>query len=206
MVDRMPVIVSARRTAMGRRAGALSGVHPASLLAQVQAAALDAVGIEPASVDLVLTGAVTKTGEQAYNIGRIGLLTGGWPETVPGMTLDAQCGSSQQAVNLAAAYVAAGEADIVVASGVESMSRVPLGSDRDSGDPLSPEYRRRYEVVSAGESAERIADRWNISRSECDAVAWRSHQLAIASRVSLMDEIVPISTPDGVIADRKSVV
>ncbi|GAA1002902.1 acetyl-CoA acyltransferase [Acrocarpospora pleiomorpha] len=202
MDDREAVIVSARRTPFGRRRGGLSTVHPAELLAGVHAAALESAGLTSTDVDLVLTGAVTKIGEQAYNIGRIAVLTGGMPVEVPAVTLDAQCGSSQQAVNMAASSIAAGTADIVLASGVESMSRVPLGSDRElgAGDPLTDRYREQYPVVSAGESAEMIAEKWGISRAECDEFAWNSHQRALRARAAgaFDAEIAPVVAEDGV--------
>ena len=199
MKDLTPVIVSARRTPFGKRGGGLSGIHPADLLAGVQSAVLADANLDSAEVDLVLTGAVTKIGEQAYNIGRIGALTGGWPVEVPAVTFDAQCGSSQQAVNMAASSIAAGAAEVVVASGVESMSRVPLGSDRElgPGDPFSPVYLDRYELTTAGESAERIADKWGISRDECDQFAWRSHQKALAARAIVAAELAPVVDADG---------
>ncbi len=200
MDDRTPVIVAALRTPFGRKAGALSGVHPVDLLAGVQTAALEAAGLLPGDVDLVITGAVTQIGEQAYNIGRVALLAGGWPQEVPAISVDAQCGSSHAAVNLAASHVAAGSADIVVASGVESMSRVPLGSDRElgPGDVLTPGYLDRYEQTSAGESAERIAEKWAITREQCDAFALRSHQRAREARAAVEStEIAPVTMADG---------
>lgn len=206
MLDRTPVIVAARRTPIGRRRGALSGVHPEDLLATAHRAALDSAGIDGAEVDLVLTGCVTAIGEQAYNIGRNAVLGGGMPEEVPAVTLNAQCGSSQQALNLAASSILSGAAEVVLASGVESMSRVPLGSDRElgSGDPLAESYRHRYEVTSAGESAERIADLWNVTRAECDEFGWRSHQRVLAAQADgrFNAELVPVVLADGTTVDR----
>jgi len=206
VADRTPVIVAARRTPIGRRNGALSGVHPQELLATANRAALDSAHLDGSELSLVLTGCVTKIGEQAYNVGRLATLGGGIPKEVPAVTLDAQCGSSQQAVNMAASAIMSGAADIVLASGVESMSRIPLGSDRElgPGDALTESYRRRYEVVSAGESAERIADLWKITRAECDEFAWRSHQKALAAqRNGAFDaEIVTVVRQDGTKIDR----
>lgn len=206
MAERTAVIVAARRTPIGRRAGALSGVHPQELLATANRAALDSAHLDGSELSLVLTGCVTKIGEQAYNVGRLATLGGGIPKEVPAVTLDAQCGSSQQAVNMAASAIMSGAADIVLASGVESMSRIPLGSDRElgPGDALTESYRRRYEVVSAGESAERIADLWKITRAECDEFAWRSHQKALAAqRNGAFDaEIVTVVRQDGTKIDR----
>jgi len=206
LAERTAVIVAARRTPIGRRAGALSGVHPQELLATANRAALDSAHLDGSELSLVLTGCVTKIGEQAYNVGRLATLGGGIPKEVPAVTLDAQCGSSQQAVNMAASAIMSGAADIVLASGVESMSRIPLGSDRElgPGDALTESYRRRYEVVSAGESAERIADLWKITRAECDEFAWRSHQKALAAqRNGAFDaEIVTVVRQDGTKIDR----
>jgi len=206
LAERTAVIVAARRTPIGRRAGALSGVHPQELLATANRAALDSAHLDGSELSLVLTGCVTKIGEQAYNVGRLAALGGGIPQEVPAVTLDAQCGSSQQAVNMAASAIMSGAADIVLASGVESMSRIPLGSDRElgPGDALTESYRRRYEVVSAGESAERIADLWKITRAECDEFAWRSHQKALAAqRNGAFDaEIVTVVRQDGTKIDR----
>lgn len=190
------VIVAARRSPVGRRNGALSSVHPHDLLGAVQSAVLAQVDLDPAQVDLIISGCVTKVGEQAYNIARLAALASGLPDSVPGITLDAQCGSSQQAVNLAASMVAAGTADIVLASGVEAMSRVPLGTDRQNGPgrALSESYLARYEDLTVGESAERIADKWRITRADCDAWAARSQRLAGAARDAgvFTAEIVPL--------------
>ena len=200
-VDRTPVIVSAKRTPIGRRQGALSGVHPQELLHHAHFAALTAAALDGSEIDVVYTGCVSKVGEQSYNIGRLAVLGGGLPKEIPAVTFDAQCGSSQHAVNLAASAVMSGAADIVLASGVESMSRVPLGSDREVGfgDPLTAEYRKRYEVVTAGESAERIAELWHVTRAECDQFGWESHQKSLlAQRTGAFDaEIVPVPLEDG---------
>jgi acetyl-CoA acetyltransferase family protein len=191
---------------MGRRLGALSGVHPQELLATAHQAALDSAQLDGSELSLILTGCVTKIGEQAYNVGRLAALGGGIPKEIPAVTLDAQCGSSQQAVNMAASAIMSGAADIVLASGVESMSRVPLGRDRElgPGDALTESYRRRYEVVSAGESAERIAELWQVTRAECDEFGWRSHQRAAgAQRNGAFDaEIVPVVLEDGTKIER----
>lgn len=202
--DNAPVIVAAKRTPIGRRDGVLSGVHPHELLATAQVAALESAGVPAAELDLIITGCVTKVGEQAYNIARLAALASGFPVDVPGMTLDAQCGSSQQAVNVAAAMIASGTAEAVLASGVESMSRVPLGADRANGpgDALSAGYRERFEDLTVGESAERIADAWGISRADCDAWAARSQRLAAAARDrgDFANEIVPVRVGDTVVS------
>jgi acetyl-CoA acetyltransferase family protein len=167
---------------------------------------LESARLDGSDIGLVLTGCVTKVGEQAYNIGRLAVLAGGLPQEIPAVTLDAQCGSSQQAINMAASAILSGAADTVLASGVESMSRVPLGADRElgPGDALTDAYRGRYEVVSAGESAERIAERWKVSREEIDDFGWQSHQRAKAAQESgVFDtEIVPVVLADGSIMSR----
>jgi acetyl-CoA acetyltransferase family protein len=148
-------------------------------------------------------GCVTQAGEQAYNIARNSAIAAGLPDHVAGATLDAQCGSSQQAVNVAAALVASGIENVVVAAGVESMSRVPLRTaiDCGPGDPLSDAYRERVEVVNQGESAERIADRWGVDRLECDEIGLRSQLRAKAARDEgrFDREIVPITVDDATI-------
>jgi acetyl-CoA acetyltransferase family protein len=177
------LIASAVRTPVGRRRGALAGAHSGVLLGTVIAEALERAGIAPDTVDQVLAGCVTQVGDQAYNVGRIAWLTAGLPETVPATTLDAQCGSSHQAVNLARALIRSGDADVVVAAGVEVMSRHPLGSNvaPGPGEPMGAAYREHYEVSGQGEAAERIADRWGIERPECDELGARSQALAAAA-------------------------
>ena len=127
------VIVEAVRTPVGRRRGSLAGVHPVDLSAHVLRALVERTGLDPAAVDDVVWGCVSQVGEQAINVGRNAVLAAGWPESVPGTTVDRQCGSSQQAVHFAAAAVVSGQCDVVVAGGVESMSRVPMGSSVASG-------------------------------------------------------------------------
>jgi acetyl-CoA acetyltransferase family protein len=173
-------IASALRTPIGRRQQALRVVHAAELLGLVLRESVERSGVPADGFEQVLAGCVTETGDQAYNAARVAWLTAGLPDHVAGTTLDAQCGSSQQAVNLATALIASGAADVIVAGGVEIMSTHPLGSNvaAGPGEPLGRQYRERYEVTSQGESAERIADRWNIDRAECDEIALRSQQLA----------------------------
>ena len=177
------LVASAVRTPIGRRGGALQNAHAGVLLGSVVAEALRRAAIPPCAVSQLLAGCVTQIGDQAYNVGRIAWLTAGLPETVPSTTLDAQCGSSHQAVNLARALVGSGDADVVVAAGVEVMSRHPLGSNVEPGpgQPMGDFYRQRYEVVGQGESAERIADHWGIERAECDELGARSQCLAAAA-------------------------
>ncbi|WP_028653532.1 thiolase family protein [Nocardioides halotolerans] len=178
------VLLGGCRTPIGRRDGVLAAHHPADLLGAVLVEAVARAGVDPAELDQVLAGCVTQAGEQGYNIARTASLAAGLPAELPGSTIDAQCGSSQQALNLAAALVEAGAARAVLVGGVESMSRVPLGSasKQGPGDPLSESYRERWEVVHQGESAERIADQWSITREECDGFALLSQQRAARAR------------------------
>jgi acetyl-CoA C-acetyltransferase len=164
------VITEAVRSPIGRRGGGLSTLHPADLLGAVQAEAVSRAGIDPAEVDQVVAGCVTAVGEQSYNIARTAWLAAGLPLTVPATTVDSQCGSSQQATNLAAGLIASGAADLVLACGVESMSRVPLGANTKAGPgrAIPKSYFARYEFASQFEGAERIADKWGVTRSDAD--------------------------------------
>ena len=161
------VIVEAVRTPVGRRNGALSGVHPADLSAHVLRSIVERTGLDPALVDDVVWGCVSQVGEQTFDIARTAVLAAGWPETVPGTTVDRQCGSSQQAVHFAAAGLVAGQYDLVVAGGVESMSRVPMGSAMGESDPLGSAFHERYGegFPNQGLGAEMIAERWGLSRA-----------------------------------------
>ena len=176
------VIVEAVRTPVGKRNGGLSTVHPADLLATVQKAAIERSGIDPAAVGQVVTGCVSQVGEQAFNIGRTAWLSAGLPLTVANTTVDTQCGSSQQATNLATALVGSGAVDSALAGGVEVMSRVPIGSsgrkDLGLGIPIPKSYFPQYEMTSQFEGAERIADKWGISREDTDAFGLRSQENA----------------------------
>ena len=176
------VIVEAVRTPVGKRNGGLSTVHPADLLAAVQKAAIERSGIDPAAVGQVVTGCVSQVGEQAFNIGRTAWLSAGLPLTVANTTVDTQCGSSQQATNLATALVGSGAVDSALAGGVEVMSRVPIGSsgrkDLGLGIPIPKSYFPQYEMTSQFEGAERIAEKWGISRDDTDAFGFRSQQNA----------------------------
>jgi acetyl-CoA acetyltransferase family protein len=176
-------VASAVRTPIGKRGRSLAGAHPAELLGAIVAESLRRARVAPGEVDQVLAGCVTQVGDQAYNVGRVAWLTAGLPETVPAQTIDAQCGSSHQAVNLAAALIQSGVSEIVVACGVELMSRHPLGSNVEGGvgNPMGRAYREQYEVTSQGEAAERIADRWQISREECDETGLRSQTLTASA-------------------------
>ena len=176
------VLVDVVRTPVGRGkpGGALSGVHPVDLAAGVLQALLERNGLDSRQIDDVLLGCVSQVGDQSTNIARQAVLAAGFDESVPGATIDRQCGSSQQAVHIAAQGIMAGAYDIVIAGGVESMSRVPLGSSAASGSPMSPRVRARYPegLVNQGVSAELIAQRWGLDRDALDAYAAESHRRA----------------------------
>ncbi len=196
------VIVDAVRSPMarGKKTGALADLHPVDLLAQVLSALVRRNGIDPGLVDDVLVGCVGQAGEQSATPGRQALLAAGFPEHVPSVTIERKCGSGQQAVEFAAAGIVAGLYDIVIAGGVESMSRVPMGSPRMGQDPFGPAVRERYPVlVPQGISAELVADKWRLSRGQLDDYSARSHARAEAARVAgaFAPEIVPVRVPDG---------
>jgi acetyl-CoA acyltransferase len=201
------VICAAVRTPVGKRGGGLSGVHAVDLSATVLDALVERTGIDPAVVEDVFWGCVSQVGEQTFNIGRNAVLAAGWPESVPGTTIDRQCGSSQQAVAFAAATVISGQADVVVAGGVESMSRVPMGStyaqDIGAGAPLGPRFLERYDGVfpNQGVGAEMIAERWGFSRTQLDEYSLASHEKAAKAQAdgAFEEEIVPVATPDGTV-------
>ena len=201
------VIVDAVRTPMGRGkpGGALSGVHPTELMAAVLAALVERNRLDPGSVEDIVIGCVSQVGEQSMNPGRLGWLAAGFPEHVPSTTIQRMCGSSQQAVHFAAQGVMAGAYDIVIAGGVESMSRVPMGSSRVDKDPYGEVFRARYApgLVNQGVSAEIVAAKWGLGRAEMDAYAARSHQRAAATDFSA--EIVPVVTPGGVVAQDETI-
>jgi acetyl-CoA acyltransferase len=178
------VIVGAVRTPVGRRKGGLAGVHPVDLSAHMLRALAERGGFDPADVEDVVWGCVSQTGEQSWNIGRNAVLAAGWPESVPGTTLDRQCGSSQQALHFAAATVIAGQADLVVAGGVESMTRVPMGSSAAGADPYGSFALQRYGVTefNQGVGAEMVAGRWGFSRSQLDEYALASHAAAVRAQ------------------------
>jgi acetyl-CoA acyltransferase len=198
--DRDAVIVGAVRTPVGKGkpGGALHGVLPADLLAHSLRELVARTGIDPAEVDDVIAGAVTQVGDQAVNIARNALLGAGFPETVPGTTVDRQCGSSQQAISFAAQGVQAGAYDVVIAAGVESMSRVPMGSSVTPGsNPFGLDMAARYPegLVAQGISAELIAAKWNLSRTELDEFSAASHEKAArATKEGRFDnELIPIA-------------
>jgi acetyl-CoA acyltransferase len=190
------VIVDAVRTPLGKRNGALSDWHPADLAAETLMALAERNSLDPVLVDDVIMGCVSQVGDQTWNIGRNAVLGAGWPESVPGVTIDRQCGSSQQSVHFAAQGVIAGAYDIAVAAGVESMTRVPMGSSANGGKPFGERMRSRYhhQLIPQGLSAEMIAERWNISREELDGYAFDSQSRALTATEEgrFENEIVPI--------------
>jgi acetyl-CoA acyltransferase len=200
------VIVDAIRTPLGRRNGKLKDWHPVDLAAETLKALIDRTGIDPAIVDDVVMGCVMQVGEQAVNVARNAVLAAGWPDTVPGTTIDRQCGSSQQAAHFAAQGVIAGAYDVVVASGVEVMTRVPMGAsmiDGKFGFPFGPKVGARYApaggLVPQGISAELIADKWGLTRDELDAYGARSQQYAARATAEgrFQSEILPILGVEG---------
>ena len=200
MSQRDAVIVGAVRTPVGigkPGKGGLSGVHPGDLAAHVLRTLVERTGVDPVVVEDVLWGCVSQVGEQAFNVGRNSALAAGFPESVVGTTIDRQCGSSQQAVHFAAAGLVAGHYDVVIAGGVESMSRVPMFSNAVGGDgPFPPKMLERYDngLVNQGVSAEMIAARWGLSRTALDEISALSHdRAAAATDAGLFDEeIVPV--------------
>ncbi|MGW5715204.1 thiolase family protein [Amycolatopsis sp. NPDC003865] len=195
------VIIDAVRTPIGKRDGTLSGVHAADLSARVLTALVERTGIDPAAVDDVLWGCVTQVGDQSSNIGRFAVLAAGWPEQVPGVTINRACGSSQQAVDSAAHAVMAGQYDLVVAGGVETMSRVPLGAHRTTGQPYGPAVLARYDgfEFNQGIGAELIAERWGFTRERLDEFAAGSHAKAAAAiDAGVFDDHVISIDVDGV--------
>ena len=203
---RETVIVEAVRTPVGKRNGALSGMHAADLSAVVLTELIERTGIGPDIVDDVIWGCVSQVGDQSSNIGRYAILAAGWPESIPGTTVNRACGSSQQALDFAVQAVMSGQQDVVVAGGVEVMSRVPLGSARATGMPYGPKVLARYDDFSfnQGLSAEMIAKKWGFSRTRLDEFSVESHERAAAAQDggAFTDQIVPVFV-DG--ADNKVV-
>ncbi|BAC14628.1 beta-ketothiolase [Oceanobacillus iheyensis HTE831] len=178
---REAVIVEAVRTPVGKRNGSLSEIRAEDLAAMPLKELVTRTGLDSGLIEDVIMGCVTQSGEQAFDIGRQAALIAGYPIEVPGTTIDRQCGSSQQAIHFAAQAILSGDMDIVVAAGIESMSRVPMGSNQQ-GVKLSKSLTTKYEIINQGLSAERIAKQWNISREEMDVFALESHQKAIEAR------------------------
>ena len=201
------VIVAAVRTPVGKRNGALSGVHPVDLSAHVLNELAQRAGLDPALVDDVIWGCVSQVGEQTFDIARNAVLAAGWPLSVPGVTVDRQCGSSQQSVHFAAAGLISGQYDVVVAGGVESMSRVPMGSSigatlvNPSGSALATLYKGV--PPNQGIGAEMIAERWGFSRAQVDEYSLRSHEKAAAAidEGRFTGQITPVTLDDGTVVD-----
>lgn len=198
MAEREAVIVGALRTAIGRRNGRLKDWNPVDLMGEVLSNLMQRAGIDPALIDDVVIGCVSQVGEQALNIARNAVLAAGFPETVPGTTVDRQCGSSQQAIHFAAQGVISGAYDIAIGGGVELMSRVPMGSNTVNGPgvPFGPRMIKRYDngLVHQGISAELLAKKWEISREELDAFSLESHRRAARATAEgrFTSQILPI--------------
>jgi acetyl-CoA C-acetyltransferase len=194
------VIVEAVRTPVGRRGGGLSTMHSADLLAVVLGEVIERSGIDPAEVGQLVGGCVSQVGQQAFNVARTGWLTAGLPISVAATTVDSQCGSSQQATNLATSLVGSGVVDAAVACGVEVMSRVPMGSSMGEGvgKAIPKSYFERYEFTSQFEGAERIAEKWGITRDETDAFGLESQKRGAAAWAEdrFGTQIVPVDAPD----------
>jgi acetyl-CoA acyltransferase len=197
---RETVIVEAVRTPVGKRNGGLSGMHAADLSAIVLNEVLERAGVGPEIVDDVIWGCVSQVGDQSSNIGRYAVLAAGWPESIPGTTVNRACGSSQQALDFAVHAVMSGQQDVVVAGGVEVMSRVPLGSARATGMPYGPKVLARYDGFSfnQGLSAEMIAKKWGFSRSQLDEFSAQSHERAAAAQDSgaFTDQMIAVITDE----------
>ena len=201
------VIVAAVRTAVGKRNGALSGVHPVDLSAHVLRALAERSGTDPALVDDVIWGCVSQFGEQTFDTARNAVLAAGWPLSVPGVTVDRQCGSSQQSVHFAAAGLVSGQYDVVVAGGVESMSRVPMGSSRGTGgaNPSGSGLETVFKGVppNQGIGAEMVAERWGLSRTQLDEFSLASHEKAAAAidEGRFAGQITAVKLDDGTVVD-----
>jgi acetyl-CoA acyltransferase len=200
------VIVEAVRTPVGKRNGGLSSVHPVDLSAHVLNSLVQRSGVDPALVDDVVWGCVSQVGEQTMDIGRTAVLAAGWPETVTGVTVDRQCGSSQQSVHFAAAGLIAGQYDVVVAGGVESMSRVPMGSSGNGQNPFGDKFLARYDGVfpNQGVGAEMIAEQWGLDRTQVDEFSVGSHEKAAAAQQEgrFDGQIAPVTLDDGTVISK----
>jgi acetyl-CoA acyltransferase len=205
MTQREAVIVEAVRTAVGRKGGQLKDWHPVDLLAQTLSALVQRTKIDAGLVEDVIIGCVSQVGEQSINVGRNAVLAAGFPETVPGTTVDRQCGSSQQAIHFAAQGVLSGAYDVVIAGGVESMTRVPMGSSymQGPGAPFGSQMLKRYDngLVHQGISADLVAQKWEISRRELDEFSLESHRRAARAtaegRFSSQIVPIPVQNEDG---------
>ncbi|MCW3038518.1 MAG: acetyl-CoA acetyltransferase [Solirubrobacterales bacterium] len=204
-MDRDAVIVEAVRTPLGKRNGGLAGTHPVDLSAHLLRALAERTGIDPAQVEDVVWGVGAQVGDQSFNVARSAVLAAGWPESIPGVSIDRQCGSSQQAVHFVAAGLVAGHYDVAIAGGIESMSRVPMGASGLNGEPYGPQLVARYDgiVPNQGVGAELIAERWGLSRTQLDEFALQSHARAAAAIDAgrFAGQIAPVTTPDGTVVD-----
>ena len=191
------VIVEAARSAIGRRKGAFAGLQAADLLGEVQKGCVERAGIDPAQVGQVVGGCVSQVGEQSFNIARVAWLGAGLPLEVAATTVDSQCGSSQQAVSVAAGLVGAGIEDVALACGVETMTRIPLGENMKGGFPMTARYMERYQPTSQFQGAEMIAEQYGLTREDADRFGLRSQERAIAAwKAGHFDnEIVKITAP-----------
>jgi acetyl-CoA C-acetyltransferase len=191
------VIVEAVRSPIGKRKGGLAGLHPADLLGALQRAALERSGVDPAAVGQVIGGCVSQVGEQSFNIARVAWLSQGLPMEVAATTVDSQCGSSQQATSLAAGLIGAGIEDLVLACGVEMMTRVPLGANMRGGSPLPPSYAKHYEPTTQFRGAQMIAEEYGITREDTDRFGLRSQTLAKQAWAEgrFTREILPLDAP-----------
>ena len=202
MSEREVVIVEAVRTPVGRRNGGLSTIHSVDLLANPLKAVIDRSGIDPAEVGQVVGGCVSQIGMQSFNVARTAWLTAGLPLTVAATTVDTQCGSSQQATNLATSLIGSGVVDVAIACGVEDMSQVPIGSNSARGmglgSAIPKSYFGQYEFTSQFEGAERIADKWGITRADADEFGLRSQQLAAQAWAEdrFATQLVEVDAPD----------
>lgn len=200
------VIVEAVRSPLGKRNGSLSQVHPVDLSALVLQALAERSGVDPEIVDDVIWGCVGQVGEQTFDIARNAALAAGWPLTVPGTTVDRQCGSSQQSVHFAAAGLVSGQYDVVVAGGIESMSRIPMGTAMGTADPLGPMWKKRFDGAEAnqGVGAEMVAERWGLGRTQLDDFSLASHDKAAAAQDEgrFVGQIAPITLPDGTVVSQ----
>ncbi|GER87048.1 hypothetical protein KDW_12100 [Dictyobacter vulcani] len=202
--QREAVIVEALRTPVGRRGGQLKDWHPVDLLAHVLSSLIERTQVDPALIDDVIVGCVSQVGEQSLNIARNAVLAAGFPESVPGTTVDRQCGSSQQAIHFAAQGVLSGAYDIAIAAGVESMTRVPMGSNSQGvASPFGTRMEQRYagHLIPQGISAELIARKWELDRATLDAFSLESHrradQATVEGRFASQIVPVPVTAADG---------
>lgn len=197
---REAVIVEGVRTPIGRKNGDLKDVRPDDLAAEILKAVVERTGIDPLMIDDVILGCVTQSGEQAGDIARVAALIAGYPIEVPGTTIDRQCGSSQQAVHFASQAILSGDMDVVIAGGVENMSRVPIASNYQ-GVAFSEKLTSRYEIIHQGLSAERIAEKYGFTREDLDRYSYESHQKALRAQAEgyFQREIISIETEDSLV-------